>query len=73
MKRTMAAPRRSRTRRAAICLVLVCGSATMAGCERHNVALNRACPSGSWLRAATLPKIGLTRAELKLQQKEQCK
>jgi hypothetical protein len=50
-------------------LVLVAASASIAGCSRHDVALTRPCPTGSGLRATTLPKIGLTPAELKLQEK----
>ncbi len=62
-------PRALRTRRLLAGFVLVCGSATIAGCTIHNVELTRPCPAGSRLGAATLPKIGLTPAELKLQEK----
>ncbi len=59
-------PAISRRRLTGIALVL---AAATAGCTSHNVELTRACPTGSGVRAAALPKIGLSRLELKLQEK----
>jgi len=56
-------------RRLLAAFVLVVASISLTGCNHHNEALTRPCPTGAGVKAATLPKLGLTRVELKLQEK----